>query len=50
MSTEHISLDRLYGTNNIPAIFPLEDKRTGQIVWQVGVYDLLNAEATGVME
>ena len=24
--------------------------RTGQIVWQVGVYDLLNAEATGVME
>ena len=35
-----------YGTNNIPAVFPRKDKRTGQIVWQVDISYLLNAEAT----
>ena len=37
---------RRYGTNNIPAVFPRKDKRTGQIVWAVDISDLLNAEAT----
>ena len=42
----HFSAGRRYGTNNIPAVFPRKDKRTGQIVWPVGISYQLNAEAT----
>ena len=42
----HFPGGRRYGTNNIPAVFPRKDKRTGQIVWPVGISYLLNAEAT----
>ena len=42
----HFPGGRRYGTNNIPAIFPRKDKRTGQIVGPVDISYLLNAEAT----
>ena len=42
----HFPGGRRYGTNNIPAVFPRKDKRTGQIVWPVDISYLLNAEAT----
>lgn len=42
----HFHGGRRYGTNNIPAIFPLKDTRTGQIVWPVDISYLLNADAT----
>ena len=42
----HFPKGRRYGTNNIPAVFPRKDKRTGQIVWPVDISYLLNAEAT----
>ena len=46
MSAVHISQERRYGTNNIPAVFPRKDKRTDRIVWPIDISYLLNAEAT----
>ena len=42
----HFPGGRRYETNNIPAVFPPKDNRTGQIVWPVDISDLMNAEVT----
>ena len=33
----HFHGGRRYGTNNIPAVFPRKDNRTGQVVWPVDI-------------